>query len=120
MLRAVLLTLTALGVGLHLYQLLFEFDGPRGLFAIGLTLWSCLPYVLALLLARRAAAPAVGFALGALLGDVWMHHAVFIAPGSSTAALGLLFMPLYNMVLLGPAGAVLAWALTRLRPARSS
>jgi hypothetical protein len=83
------LALLTLGVGLHLYQLLFKFDGPRGLFAIGLALWSCLWCALAQLWARRAAAPAAGFALGALLGDAWTHHAVFIAPGSSTAALGL-------------------------------
>jgi hypothetical protein len=30
--------LQALGVQLHLYLLLFELDGPRGLFAIGLAL----------------------------------------------------------------------------------
>lgn len=34
--------------------------------------------------------------------DVWMHLEIFVFPSSSTAALGLLFMPLWNLVLVIP------------------
>jgi hypothetical protein len=83
------LALLTLGVGLHLYQLLFKSTRAPGRWRTGRADRRCLWCALAQLWARRAAAPAAGFALGALLGDAWTHHAVFIAPGSSTAALGL-------------------------------
>jgi hypothetical protein len=106
-----------LGVALHAYTALFKAEGGFPAFLLGLFLWSCLPYAIAALLATRGKRPAIalGAALGALAGDLFMHYSVFVAPKGSTAALGLLFMPLWNLLLLAPAGAVLAWALARWR-----
>jgi len=105
------------GVALHLYTALFKAEGGVSSFLVGLFLWSCLPYAIAALLAKRGRRPALalGAALGALAGDLFMHYSVFIAPKSSTAALGLLFMPFWNLVALGPLGAALAWLATRSR-----
>lgn len=115
--RRVALTTCALGAVLHLYTALFKAEGGLSTFVVGLFVWSCLPYAVAALLGSRCNRPAIalGAALGALAGDLFMHYSVFVTPKGSTAALGLLFMPLWNLLLLGPAGAVTAWALARWR-----
>ena len=106
-----------LGVGLHAYTALFKAEGGFSAFLVGLVVWSCLPYAIAALVATRGRRPAIalGAALCALVGDVFMHYSVCVAPKGSTAALGLLFMPLWNLLLLAPAGAAVAWALVRWR-----
>ena len=82
------------------------------MFVIGLFIYSLSPYTAAAVFAffRPTARAAAGFAAGALLGDLFMHYSVFIAPKGSTAAVGLLFMPIWNLFLLGPIGGILAWA----------
>lgn len=117
-----LLAVVALGAALHVYTMAFKAEGGFSLFAAGLFAWSVAPYALAALLGWRAIHPAIAaaYAAGALAGDAWMHHAVFIQPRGSTAALGLLFMPLWNLLLLGPAAALLAWLLLRLLTSRRS
>jgi len=110
------------GVALHTGTVAFRTDWLAGetsvrlAFVAGLWLWSCLPYaVLAgVALWRRLPAPALGGALAALAADLYMHHSVFIAPASSTAAVGLVFMPLWNLVLFGPVGAMLGWGVARV------
>ena len=113
----VVLIVCAAGVALHGYTALFKAEGGVSPFLVALFLWSCLPYGIAAVLGRRGNRPALalGAALGALAGDLFMHYSVFVAPKGSTAALGLLFMPLWNLLLLAPAGAVVAWALARWR-----
>ena len=110
-----------LGVALHAYTALGKAEGGFSAFLLGLFVWSCLPYAIAALVATRGKRPAIalGAALGALAGDLFMHYSVFVAPKGSTAALGLLVMPLWNLLLLAPAGAAVAWALVRLRLRRS-
>ena len=106
------LALSAAGVGLHLYTAFFKAEGGMGAvpFLIGLFLWSCTPYAVAAVLAwSRRTVWALGAAAACLAADVFMHYAVFVAPKGSTAALGLLFMPLWNLVAIGPAGALLFW-----------
>lgn len=43
------------------------------------------------------AARAAGYAWASLPGSVYMHYAGFVRPSGSTAALGLLFVPLWNL-----------------------
>ena len=101
------------GVLLHAYQALVASSGANTAFAFGLFLWSTVPFAIAAVMDRlgvnrfRAAA----FAWASLLGSVYMHFAVFVQPTGSTAALGLLFMPLWNLLLIGPAGLLAAWGL---------
>lgn len=111
------LTLCSAGVALHLYTALFKAEGGSGAiaFLIGLLLWSSAPYAIAAVLARgRHVVWALGAAAACLAADLFMHYTVFFAPKGSTAALGLLFMPLWNLVVIGPAGALLCWLAHRI------
>jgi hypothetical protein len=111
-----LLAAAAAGGALSAYTVGFAASGPIGTFHVGLFVWTCLPYTVALLLPKlriATRASALGYALAALAGDLLMHYMVFIAPRGSTAALGLLFMPLWNLLLLGPIGALLVWLVNR-------
>ncbi|MES2610280.1 MAG: hypothetical protein V4679_08575 [Pseudomonadota bacterium] len=111
------LALCGVGVALHLYTALFKAEGGMDAiaFLIGLLLWSCTPYAIAALLSRgRRVLWGLGAAAACLAADVFMHYSVFIAPKGSTAALGLLFMPLWNLLVIGPAGALLFWLAHRI------
>lgn len=111
------LTLCAAGVALHLYTVFVKADGGTGVgaFLIGLFLWSCAPYAIAAVLAWRRLTPwGLGAAAACLAGDVFMHYSVFVAPKGSTAAIGLLVMPFWNLVAIGPAGALLFWLAHRI------
>lgn len=116
-LRKSALTLCAAGVALHLYTAFFKADGGMGAvaFLVGLFLWSCTPYAIAAVLSgSRRAVWGLGAAAACLAADVFMHYTVFVAPKGSTAALGLLFMPFWNLVAVGPMGALLFWLAHRI------
>ena len=117
---SLLLTIAA-GCLLHLYTFTLKADGGWSLFVVGLFAFSLTSYALAAMLARfgRMASSALGFAAAALIGDLYMHYSVFIAPKGSTAALGLLFMPLWNLLVIGPGGALIGWAMARFIGRRS-
>jgi len=104
------------GVLLHLYTAAFKAEGGISAFLVGLVLLSCAPYAIAAVLATRGrrALLALGAAGASLLADLYMHYSVFIAPQSSTAALGLLVMPVWNLLVVGPLGAVLLWLVHRI------
>jgi len=116
------LGICSIAVLLHLYTALFSAEGGISGFLVGLVLLSCLPCAVAAALAtrRRLELPALGFAAASLIADLYMHCSVFIAPNGSTAALGLLFMPVWNLLAVGPAGAVLLWLAHRLLAGRQS
>jgi len=113
------LTLCALGVVLHAYEAAravvdrssgaIDFGGF--MFLVGFLLWSCLPYAIWVYVAvvQRQPAPALGCAVGSLFFDLWVHYSVFIGPTRSTAALALLFAPVWNLILFGPLGAAISW-----------
>lgn len=105
------LAICCTGVLLHLYTAIFKAEGGTIVFLIGLVLLSCSPYVIAAVLAlsRRGKVFGLGGAAAALLADIYVHYSVFVAPKGSTAALGLLAMPIWNLLAIGPAGAVLLW-----------
>ena len=110
--RSTALALCGAGLALHLYTALFKAEGGMGAiaFLLGLLLWSCTSYAIAAALAWRGK-PVLGLGAAAacLAADLFMHYSVFIAPKGSTAALGLLFMPLWNLLAIGPVGALLFW-----------
>lgn len=100
---------------LHGYVALFKADGGFSLFLVGFLLVSMLPYAIAAGIAYvpSRAGFGLGYAVACLTGDLFMHYAVFIAPKGSTAALGLLFMPIWNLIILGPIGGVVFWLVGR-------
>lgn len=120
--RPFLLAIFAVGFLLHVYTIAFKAQGGWSLFGVGLFVYSLTPYTVAAALAvfRPTARSAAGFAAGALLGDLFMHYSVFIAPKGSTAALGLLFMPIWNLFLLGPIGGIVSWAGAKFFSKRSN
>jgi hypothetical protein len=95
---------------------MFKAEDGAKIFLIGLVLLSCTPYVIAAVLAlsRRGKVLGLGGAAAALLGDIYMHYSVFVAPKGSTAAVGLLAMPIWNLLMIGPAGAALLWLGSKL------
>jgi hypothetical protein len=104
------------GVALHLYTTTFQTDADLSPILIGWFLWSCAPYAVALVLLLLAKKPAltVGYAAASLGLDIFTFVSVFIGPASSTAALGLIVMPFWNLVLFGPVGALITWLLFRV------
>lgn len=112
------LSLFALGVLLHLYEVAqaeSATDAGSLLFLGVFFLWSCLPYLVWTYVAVVKEKPvlAVGAASLIFVADLYAYYSVFIHPTRSTAALGLLFVPLWNLLLIGPAGAAISWLLTK-------
>ena len=118
--RQSLLFVVAAGCILHLYTFAFKAEGGWSLFVLGLLGFSITPYLVAWFLGRyqRAVGFGLGFAAAALLGDLYMHYSVFINPKGSTAALGLLFMPIWNLLLLGPIGGGVGWVSAKVAKKR--
>jgi hypothetical protein len=109
------IVLVAVGLLLHASIAFFKSDSSDRSFSLGLMVWSWLPYLLALfflIIIRRKIIPLCGV-VGPLILDLTNYYAVFISPQSSTAALGLLWVPLWNLVLLGPVGMLIGWAISR-------
>ena len=94
----------ALGCLVHGYTYLFA---SKGDLFFGLFFLSLIPYAVAAILGcfRTFAPAALGYALGTLAGDIYAFPA---------ADYGLLIMPIFNALVLGPIGAVLAWIGARL------
>jgi hypothetical protein len=101
---------------IHVGSLLFAAEGPVDGFLVGLLGASALPYALCLALLKwtKSVGPALGGTLAIVLLDAWMYWSVFISPRGSTAALGLLFAPLWKLFILLPLGAAVGFAVERL------
>ncbi|WP_334189442.1 hypothetical protein [Noviherbaspirillum sp.] len=121
-LSSIALAVSGVGLALHLYTVIFKAGGELSFFLVALFLWSCAPYAVGAGLSWfvRTQVIAFGAVSACLVADAFMHYSVFIAPKSSTAALGLIFMPLWNLVAVGPLGALLAWAVLRMRGSRAN
>jgi len=117
--RAVaLVALLSLGVGLHAFVVFFKASGGLDFFGVGLLKLSIVPYLVAAALALITRNMLIGIVPAALviLVDVWTYYEVIIHPGS-TAALALLWMPLWNLILVVPIGALAGWIWSGMLPA---
>lgn len=101
-----------LGV-VHGASLLLTGEGGLDSFLFMLLAASLLPYVVCFLLAKLA--NNIGAALGGLLAvsvlDAAMYWSVFVQPRGSTAALGLLFAPVWKLFVALPVGALIGFAI---------
>ncbi|MCX5885673.1 MAG: hypothetical protein NT096_07170 [Proteobacteria bacterium] len=99
---------------LHAYEHVYRNSGDP---SFGFLVWSMVPYFLCLTLSAFAGtrAPAIAGAAMALVFDLWGHYSVFINPKSSTAALVLLFIPLWSTIIVVPVVTFIAWSITRRR-----
>lgn len=105
--------IVAMGAVLHA----FECFGRPNDAAFAFFFWGSTPYVLCLLISSLGtlrAAPVVGGAL-ALVVDALVHFEVFVGPPSLTAALLLVFAPLWNNLVIVPVGTIVAWFFVRRR-----
>lgn len=95
------------GLALHSYIGLAKATS----FSLGFWLWGLSPYLPGALLLRPVRQPfaAAGALVLPTLLDIANYHAVFIQPQSSTAALGMIFTPLWSLLLFAPLGAVVGW-----------
>jgi len=120
--RVVALALLSVAILVHSYTAFFKADGGVGGFVIGLWAWSLVPYGVgaALLFVFRNSPAAVGWLILPAFMDLMTYRSVFVSPQGSTAALGLLFAPLWNLVLLGPVGGVIGWLAGRRLRRRSA
>ena len=106
-------TVVGVAIALHAYEQFVKSADP----SFGWLMWSLVPYALCLFVLSKSAST-IPAALGvsvALAFDSLAHYAVFISPKSSTAALALLFGPLWNMLLVSPLTMLVAWLAVRRR-----
>ena len=105
------------GVLLHLYTLRHWHEAGKDIYQLGqlITATSCVPYLVVAILAifNRTCTVALGAVMAVLLSDVVMHYLVYIDPRGTTAAIGQFFLSIYNLLLIGPAGGLLAWWMNR-------
>ena len=104
-----------LGVCLHIFTVFVNSSEGITSFSLGLMAWSIVPYIICLLILRSVGTPikATGASLLILIMDAWIYAEVFIIPSSSTAAIGLIFMPFWNMVLVIPIGCFFGWLIEK-------
>lgn len=110
-LKLATILLLAFGFALHTYTAAVLALAFRP----GFWLWSLSPYLIAMVMFWRTRLPCATLGAVALpaFGDLLIHYAVFYNPQGSTAALGLVAMPLWNLVLLMPLGGALGWLIDR-------
>lgn len=115
MVRRLAIGFIVCGVLLHAYTALFVAAGGLSPFRLGLVLWSWVPYALGGALIKRNVGAAAGAALFVLAADGLGFYLAFVNPQGSTSSLVLLFMPMWNLLLVGPVGALLGWLVSRRR-----
>src|ERR1044072_1018550 len=100
--RLMACTLLLFGVTLHTYTNFVEIESQ----SIGWWLWPLTPYIAGAVMSFPFNRPhaTVGALLIPAILDAGNFYSVFIHPTSSTAALGMLFVPLWNLLLFVPLG----------------
>lgn len=100
----------ALGAALQIYIAIAEVGQLTGFF-----FWALAPYVLLAVLAFRMKKHfklVLGAAV-ALVVDYFTFQKVFINPTSSTAAIALIWMPLWTVIFFIPAAILFGWVLEK-------
>jgi hypothetical protein len=80
-------------------------------FSVGFWLLSLSPYIAAACLYFWARKPhsAAGALVLPVLFDAGNYYSVFVDPSSSTSALGMIFVPIFNLAVFVPIGAAVGW-----------
>ena len=109
------------GILFHAWKLLLHAPSHASSFAVGLFCFSAAPYAVAAILGcfRRTVTAGVGFALGALAGDLFALYWVAVISRGSMSGYLFLVMPGVNLLALGPVGALLFWVGVKLMRRRS-
>ena len=107
------LIVTAVAAGLHVYENLAKSAEP----SVGWFLWAMLPYAVCVAVWARSAVgvPALAGVAIAFAFDLVAHYDVFVKPTRSTAALAMIFVPLWSALLFCPAAMFVGWLAVRRR-----
>jgi hypothetical protein len=99
---------------LHAYEHVYKSVGDP---SVGFLLWAMVPYFLCLSLSAfpGTRAPVIAGGAVALAFDLWGHYSVFFNPKGSTAALALLFIPLWSTIIVVPLATFIAWSVFHRR-----
>ena len=110
-----LLSILLVAVVFHVYEAFSEWSAS--LFSVGVFAWSLAPYALTVLIAALTKRPLVGVVSAslALALDVYTLVTVRYFSYSSTAALAFLAVPLWNLLVVVPLGAVGAFLWLKMR-----
>jgi hypothetical protein len=111
MIKKFTILIISIGILLHAYIALFESSGGISKFAIGSFMWSCTPYIAGTLLIIFIKLPfeyAIGGIVIPLITDSMLYYEVFVNPTSSTAAIGYLYLPAWNLFIFLPIGIILS------------
>ena len=94
------IVISILGVLLHLYEQIVKSTEP----SLGSLAWASLPYGVCLVAStvHSMRLPSSASAIVAFMFDLWAHYSVFIAPQGSTAALLLIFAPIWSSLVIVP------------------
>jgi hypothetical protein len=112
--RIFLIVVALAAAALHGYTATVQAEGGLSVFTALLFIWSVAPYVLAVVFGMRFDAVGASISAAAMLFvDGWMFRSAFIVSSASTAALGLLFAPLWNLVIVLPGALLVCWAIRR-------
>lgn len=100
-------------LALHAYECLYLPSTP----SMWILLWMMVPFLLCLLLSMfpRIRVAVIAGAAVALALDLWDHYLIFISQQSSTASLGMLFLPLWNTTIVIPIATFIARLVGRWR-----
>ena len=111
------LTLAVAGLGLVLHA--YEQLALSREFSLGWLLWGLTPYAVCLAVLARSVngAPSLCGAAVALVFDLIAHYDVFIHPTHSTAALAMIFVPLWGALIFCPVVMLVVWLIVRGRRA---
>jgi hypothetical protein len=103
------IAVAALAVALHAYEQ-HRFGGPSGAPSLGWLLWSSFPYAVCLFFSSSAETrrSAIAAAVAALALDLWGHYLLFVGVNVSSG-MPLLFLPLWNAIILMPLATFAAW-----------
>jgi hypothetical protein len=117
--KAALLAVCGAAIGLHAYECFVLASSP----APGFFLWSLLPYAAAAFFFVRpnqSLIPAMAGMLVALLVDGLNHYEIFISPSGSTAALGMIFIPIWSAAVFVPLACLVTRRIVRARAAEAN
>ena len=112
-LRLIAVLVVSVGLSLHALAAIVDSETQGWGLSIALLTWAWLPYLIAVILIftiRRAVIP-LGGALAPLAVDILNLYALYVSPESSTGALNLLWMPLWNILVVEPLGLFFGWVM---------
>ena len=115
MIRKLSIGVVAFGFFIHVYTYSFKAQGEFDFTTFGFLLMASMPYIicLILILAKNNSVMPLAGSILPLLIDTFTYYSVFIKPSSSTASIALLWMPIWNMLLVLPLGLLIGYGIEK-------